>query len=204
MTRMIHPLSVPDISTYAKNIRVQLLARHAAGKSPPSHLELLNLLAAAAGLRNFQTLKASTSANPDAGLTGAIEPAETSTSAVVDSSTDLVTEDDVPPDAIRKALLQFDEFGRLVRLPNKLSVQRVVMWSLWTRFASARKYSEKEVNAILNAWHTFHDQATLRRELVNMKLLGRKPDGSRYWKEAARPGESIQGFLRTLRDKATV
>ena len=100
---------------------------------------------------------------------------------------------------VRKALLQFDESGRLVRLPNKLSVQQMTMWALWTQFAAHRKYTEKEVNAIANAFHTFGDPATLRRELVNMKLLGRKSDCSEYWKEAQRPSDEVQSFLRAWR-----
>ena len=88
---------------------------------------------------------------------------------------------------VRKALIQFDDTGRLVRLPNKLSVQQMTMWALWTQFAANRKYTEKEINAIVNGFHTFGDQATLRRELVNMKLLGRKSDCSEYWKEPHRP-----------------
>jgi hypothetical protein len=99
----------------------------------------------------------------------------------------------------RKTLLQFDAAGRLVRLPNKLSVQRMAMWALWTHFVVRRKYTEKEVNHILNANHTFGDQATLRRELVNMKLLGRKPDCSVYWKEPQRPDAEVQAFLRAMR-----
>ena len=99
----------------------------------------------------------------------------------------------------RKALLQFDTQGRLVRLPNKLSVQRMCMWWLWTHFEIRRHYTEKEVNQVLNAHHTFGDQATLRRELVNMKLLGRKPDCSDYWKEAVRADSEVQHFLSSLR-----
>lgn len=73
------------------------------------------------------------------------------------------------------------------------------MWWLWTRFALRRKYSEKDVNRILDAHHHFGDAATLRRELVTMKLLGRKSDGSEYWKEPARPDPEIAAFLRALR-----
>ena len=100
---------------------------------------------------------------------------------------------------VRKALFQFDDAGRLVRLPNKLSVQQMTMWALWTQFAANRKYTEKEVNAIVNGFHTFGDQATLRRELVNMKLLGCKSDCSEYWKEPHRPSEEVQDFLRAWR-----
>jgi len=100
---------------------------------------------------------------------------------------------------VRKALFQFDDAGRLVRLPNKLSIQQMTMWALWTYFAENEKYTEKEVNAIINGFHTFGDQATLRRELVNMKLLGRKPDCSEYWKESHHPSEEVQDFLRAWR-----
>jgi hypothetical protein len=100
---------------------------------------------------------------------------------------------------VRKALFQFDDAGRLVRLPNKLSVQQMTMWALWTKFEANKKYTEKEVNAIINGFHTFGDQATLRRELVNMKLLGRKSDCSEYWKEPHRPNDEVQDFLRAWR-----
>ena len=54
---------------------------------------------------------------------------------------------------------------------------------------------------MLNAHHIFGDQATLRRELVNMKLLSRKPDCSDYWKEPVRADEEVQIFLANLRAK---
>jgi hypothetical protein len=97
--------------------------------------------------------------------------------------------------------MQFDDAGRLVRLPNKYSVQQMVAWVLWTLFAARRDYTEKEVNAIINAQHTFGDPATLRRELVNMKLLGRESDCSRYWKEPRRPDADTRAFLGAWRAK---
>ena len=189
MTRLLVPLVTPDLSSFAKALKRLLDERHAAGKPPPSHLELLNLLARAGGARNFQTLKAAAQAAPPP----AVPSRETLPEAP--AATD-------PPQlsaTARKALLQFDAFGRLVRLPNKLSVQRLANWALWTHFEARRKYTEKEVNALLNARHNFGDPATLRRELVNMKLLGRKSDCSVYWKEPQRPGEEVQGFLRAWR-----
>src|SRR6202007_1942140 len=42
----------------------------------------------------------------------------------------------------RKALEHFDAAGRLVRWPLKLSVQRLAMWVLWTRFDTRRAYTE--------------------------------------------------------------
>lgn len=189
MTRLLVPLATPDVSAFGKTLKNFLDQRHAAGKAPPSHVELLNLLARAVGLRNFATLKKTALAAP---ATVPVDlPVATQKSDAVDLSTLSTT--------ARKALLQFDDAGRLVRLPNKLSVQQMTMWALWTQFAAHRRYTEKEVNAIANAFHTFGDQATLRRELVNMKLLGRKSDCSEYWKEPQRPAPEVQAFLRAWR-----
>ena len=52
--------------------------------------------------------------------------------------------------------------------PQHIHAVREAMWWMWTQFSIRRKYTEKDVNQILNAHHTFGDQATLRRELVNM------------------------------------
>ena len=177
MPRIAVPYVAADISSVAKALKSALDERHVAGRPPPSHVELLNLLSRAAGVRNFQTLKA---APPKVEA----EAAATELSATA-----------------RKCLLQFDEAGVLVRWPNKFSVQRMAMWAMWTRFAAHRNYTEKEVNAILNSQHTFGDPATLRRELVNMQLLGRESDCSRYWKEAKRPDADTRAFLQAWRAK---
>ncbi len=187
MTRLLLPLSITDLSSFAKNLKTSLDARHADGKPPPSHLELLNLLSRAAGQRNYQTLRAA------AANSAPLAPAEAA--AATDAPVELGT---LTP-TVRKTLMQFDSAGRLVRLPNKLSVQQMAMWWMWTQFAVRRKYSEKDVNQVLNAHHTFGDQATLRRELINMKLMGRKSDCSEYWKEPVRPSTEVQDFLRAMR-----
>ena len=194
MTRLLVPFSTPDVSAFTKTLKSFLDERHAAGKPPPSHVELLNLLARAVGLRNFATLKKTAQTESSS---GAAQPTkEISVDNVASGPASLAS----MSATVRKALIQFDDAGRLVRLPNKLSVQQMTMWALWTKFMANRKYTEKEVNAITNAFHTFGDQATLRRELVNMKLLGRKSDCSEYWKEPHRPTEEVQDFLRAWRD----
>lgn len=108
-----------------------------------------------------------------------------------------------PPAALsalsRKTLAQFDDEGRLVRWPVKFSVQRLAMWVLWTRFESKRPYTEKEVNAILKQANAFGDHVTLRRELVNHRLLSRKSDCSEYRKLAARPDEETRTLLTAAR-----
>ncbi|MES2946978.1 MAG: DUF2087 domain-containing protein [Pseudomonadota bacterium] len=193
MTRMLLPLSIADLSSFAKKLKIQLDDRASEGLStPPSHLELLNLLARASGMRNFQTFRASVADAP------AIASPTQSAPLVPEVASEAIDLGKLSP-TVRKTLMQFDTAGRLVRLPNKLSVQQMAMWWMWTQFAVRRKYTEKEVNQVLNAHHTFGDQATLRRELVNMKLLGRKSDCSEYWKEPMRPSEEVQDFLRALR-----
>jgi len=197
MTRLLVPFATPDISAFTKKLKNLLDERQAEGKPAPSHLELLNLLARAAGMRNFATLTKSVQ-NAHLVETGKMNAALIAKSAPTES---------VNPSplsaTVRKALLQFDGAGKLVRLPNKLSVQQMTMWALWTQFVANRKYSEKEVNAIVNGFHTFGDQATLRRELINMNLLGRKSDCSEYWKEPNRPTEEVQDFLRAWRAGST-
>ena len=190
MTRLPVPLAVPDCSALARNLKIYLDDRHGAGKPPPTHVELLNLLARAAGLRNFATLKA-------------LAPAALPSPPVAAPAALRAKAEAAEPGALsataRKAQMQFDAAGRLVRLPNKLSVQQMAMWAMWTQFAARRSYTEKEVNAVVNAHHTFGDQATLRRELVNMKLLGREADCSRYWKEPRRPDPDVRAFLHAWR-----
>ena len=71
----------------------------------------------------------------------------------------------------------FDE-GRLLRLPVKYSERLVVLDELVQRFDPGRKYSEKQVNALLS--NSDVDVATLRRNLVDVGMLDRA-DG-RYWR----------------------
>ena len=193
MTRLLVPLSTPDVSAFTKTLKSFLDERHADGKAPPSHVELLNLLARAAGMRNFATLKKVVQAAPPSDK---VQP--TSMTSENNEAVKAVNLASMSA-TVRKALIQFDDAGRLVRLPNKLSVQQMTMWALWTKFEANQKYTEKEVNGIINGFHTFGDQATLRRELVNMKLLRRKSDCSEYWKEPHRPNDEVQDFLRAWR-----
>lgn len=49
------------------------------------------------------------------------------------------------------------------------------------KFEEGRIYTEKEINAIINEWHTFGDYFILRRLLVDHGLLGRTANGAEYW-----------------------
>lgn len=71
--------------------------------------------------------------------------------------------------------------GKIVQIPAPLKKKRAVLAYLAGKFERDRTYNEKEVNAILDCWHTFGDYFILRRLLVDYNFLDRKPDGSAYW-----------------------
>ena len=185
MSRLPLSLVVPDASLFAKSLGQSLKTRHAAGSPPPGHVELLNLMARALGHRNLQSLQAAAPA-----------PAPL-------SAPPLAVEDRPPPgrltDNARKALMQFDSRGRLLRWPNKFSVQKLAMWVLWTLFDGRRIYTEREVNEVLKGANAFGDHVTLRRELINHQLLTRKSDCSEYRKLAARPDDETRALLQAWR-----
>jgi len=181
MTRSVIPVTVPDLSGFARALRRSLaehLAEHAA---LPTHQALLNHIARAVGHRNLQALQAQ--APRAVRARAAAAPAALSAAAL-------------------KALGSFDELGRMSRWPVKYSVQRLAMWVLWMQFERGRVYSEREVNAVLKAWHTWGDHVTLRRELINDRLLTRKSDGSQYRKLPARPNDEARALMAAWRARA--
>ena len=200
MPRTALPLSVPDAALFARALGKSLKDRQAQGQTePPGHVELLNLIARAVGQRNLHSLQAvartaSPAALPVLRLAAEDRPAPPPLSANA-----------------RKALMHFDARGRLLRWPTKFSVQALAMWLLWSLFDGRRVYSEAQVNRILGAANAFGDHATLRRELVNHKLLTRKSDCSEYRKLPARPSDEARALLaawralrRDLPDPATL
>ena len=170
---------VADLSAFARTLARALAERDSVER--PGHVEMLNLIARAAGHRNVQALRASLAA----------------------PAAPLAAEDQAPPlpltDNARRTLRQFDTRGRLVRLPSKYTILKLALWPLWTRFDSRRVYTEKEVNAVLSAANAFGDHVTLRRELVDHRLLTRKSDGSEYRKLPARPDAEARALLAAWR-----
>ncbi len=74
-----------------------------------------------------------------------------------------------------------DSEGRIRQFPTKMVKQIEVLKYLASKFEPGRVYSEKEVNAIIEAWHTYGDWAALRRALCDQGYLSRKNNGSEYW-----------------------
>jgi hypothetical protein len=186
MAREPIPLPIADLSAFARHLGQALTDRQLRKPTPPSHVEWLNLLARAAGHRNWQALRAAPRTAPPV---PALPPAPSVTAAAT------------PPlsEHARKALQQFDEQGRLIRWPSKFTVQRLALWVLWTRFDAKRVYTEREVNAILRQANDFGDHVTLRRELINHRLMARKSDCSEYRKLAVRPDDETRALLTAVR-----
>ena len=203
MTRTVVPYAAPDLSALARLLERALADHHITHGRLPGHVEMMNLLARGAGKRNLQELQAehARSASP----AGATPPPPAGSDLWFDAPEllDLATTPAAlppePSDRAAKTLKCFDFSGRLMRWPPKLSQQRLAMWVLWTRFDARRVYTEAEVNQILKAWHVYGDHATLRRELINHRLMTRKDDCSEYRKLVQWPDEEAQGLMRALR-----
>ena len=72
--------------------------------------------------------------------------------------------------------------GRVTVWPKKHARKDAVLHYLAEKFEENRVYTEKEVNALLNQWHTFNDYFLLRRSLIEAHLLTRDAYGREYRK----------------------
>jgi hypothetical protein len=79
--------------------------------------------------------------------------------------------------------LVLDDEGKYDRISGKKQKkkQALMFQSLADEFEADKKYTEKEVNEILNEHHSFNDPATLRRLMFGSRLLERTLDGRSYW-----------------------
>ena len=90
-----------------------------------------------------------------------------------------------------KAFLNEDM--RLVALPAKYKKKLIAFYYLASKLESCQRYTESEINDVLNKWTMFDDPATLRREMYNKRLLNRTNDCKYYWKEEELP--SLEEFI---------
>ena len=68
-----------------------------------------------------------------------------------------------------------DGEGKLTGFPAKRKKKMYALLYLAEKLEPGRDYSERELGEALRAWHTFHDPATLRRELYDAFFLDRDP-----------------------------
>ncbi len=80
-----------------------------------------------------------------------------------------------------------DGNGRLISFPAKRKMKIYALMYIAANFDTDKKYSEIEVNEIINRVTLFNDPATVRRELYNNHFLNRENNGSVYWLEKEQP-----------------
>lgn len=186
MSRTLLPFHSEDISALARSLKGQL----ASCNEPPSHLELLNMLAKAGGYRNFQHYRAEISAR-DLPETRP-EPVPVPAPEPVDAAP--------PVDAARMRRLErlFDAGGRLTLWPSKRSHQELCLWVIWSKLPARKVMTEKEVNQVLKDNHLFGDHPLLRRWLCDYGMLDRTRDGREYRRiEKRPPADALELIHRT-------
>jgi hypothetical protein len=77
-----------------------------------------------------------------------------------------------------KVLRTYLEDGRLNKIPDTRKKRDVILRWLVTRFEEGRRYTEREVNGVIQQHHP--DSATLRRELIGARLMQR--EAGVYWR----------------------
>jgi hypothetical protein len=80
-----------------------------------------------------------------------------------------------------------DDEGRLILFPAKKRNKVISLLYLSTKFEPGIIYTEKEINEIIERYHSFQDKWLLRRELINHGFLSRLVDGSQYWVTEEQP-----------------
>lgn len=188
MSRTPLPYSAGDISALARSLRAQLAEK----PEPPGHVAWLNMLAKAAGFRNFQHFEAQaplppSQPAPEPMATAPASPPEPPAPAPV---VDLAR--------IQKVARCFDAAGLLQRWPSKLGEQRLCLWVMWSRIAGSTVMNEKQVNQVLNTHHRFGDHALLRRDLCDLGLMKRTPDGREYRRVERQPPAEALALIRHL------
>ena len=149
--------------------------------TPPRHLALMNMLARSARFRNLQHLRASAKAGHDLATPGA--------------TADLTR--------VQTALRHFDTQGRFVSWPARTAVQHLCLWAPWSRLARGQSLTERQIRALLDQWHRFHDAAILRRTLVELTLVTRTEDGASYLRQEVAPTPEARALIHHLHHAAS-
>jgi hypothetical protein len=177
MPRTFLPFAVDDISALAKSLREQLAAR----TEPPGHVEMLNMLARAAGHRNFQQFRAEAAGGPEATAGPAADPGP---------APDLVL--------VERTARHFDAEGRLATWPAKTSLQTLALWGLWAQVEPGTSFSEVGFNQRLNALSLIGDPALLRRSMFTLGLVSRTEDCRDYRRIERPPPPDALALIRKL------
>lgn len=177
MSRTILPFATSDVSQFAKVLRTQL----GQVDGLPSHVQLLNMICRAAGHGNFQSFRAAAMG------TAPLEPVAEAAGAEQPKPA-------VGMKAVQRVVRCFDAEGRLLRWPSRRSDQVLALWGLWASIPARTRMSELDVSGKIRQLHHFGDHALLRRELCDLGLMVRTPDG-RVYRRVEKP---VTGDAATL------
>lgn len=175
MPRTYVSYEVADVSSAARSLRQQLLQLDRL----PSHVELLNMLARAAGFRNFQHLRTEMFNEHACATLAASQPK-------VDLS------------SVEKAARYFDGSGRLTQWPAKDSIARLCLWVIWARLPMGVAMADRIISDLLKEMNAFEDHALLRRALVDYQLVARTPDCKNYRRIEQTPPAELGPLLRKI------
>lgn len=101
----------------------------------------------------------------------------------------------LPQEEDWKEIAPFLEKEQLKAFPSKYKKKLIAIYYIATKLGKGT-YTEKELNQEIDQWTTFHDPATIRRELYNKRLLERNRDGSCYvFAEIPQMQEFLQQYL---------
>ena len=87
---------------------------------------------------------------------------------------------------------RFLDDGKVAVWPSKTKFKQAARQYLAKNIEPKKYYTEKEINHLLNQYHTFNDPALLRRELCDHGLLKRNRYGTRYWREKVKTKKPAQ------------
>ncbi|MDQ0463638.1 hypothetical protein QO010_001409 [Caulobacter ginsengisoli] len=172
MSRVMFPYAVNDISALAKSMSREL----GAAEGRPGHVQLLNMLARAAGYRNYQHFRAGAEGTPE----------QPPPAPIADQG------------LVERVARHFDSEGRLLRWPSRDSHVRLALWALWARLEAGAVHTEREISAVLKTLHVFGDHALLRRALVDYGLVTRTADCRDYRRIEQPPPADALALIRRL------
>ncbi len=135
----------------------------------------------------FQLRKKSREAKVFLAVMGLLEAKGRIEEGFVDFHGDLPVHDDRTVVTEEEAAAMLEKYfspgnpPRLNKFPKKQKEKLVVLNRLAELFDTDRRYNEKEINEVLLS--SFEDYVTIRRYMIDYGFLGRKPDGSAYWRK---------------------
>nr|WP_319512932.1 DUF2087 domain-containing protein [uncultured Cohaesibacter sp.] len=176
MSKQTIPFQVDDISALAKSLKM------AAGQAniAPSHVEWLNILARAAGYKNFQHFRANHAAEQR--LATPSRPPET-----------------IDHHLIEQTLRHISPEATLLRWPSRKTQRDLCLWWLWSLFPAHASLTEGEVNTLLKSKNGFEDHAILRRALVDLQYLTRTANGAEYRRKEMPPPATARTFIQLMK-----